>query len=134
MAKISPDGNWIIYNNHEQNAFYLGNILTGRTEPYESQHYIDHYDWSWSPDSKHFIYRVAAGKQLSLGSTAQPPAVIGRGGFLGWVDSNHYLYYDNKAIVLGEIGGDEKVIFTGAHEFFQDRTVFTFISQDAQNR
>jgi hypothetical protein len=132
MAKVSPDGNWIIYNNYKQSAFYVGDLRTGHTELYESQLYVDYYDWSWSPDSKHFIYK-AAGK-LYLGSMTESPVVIGSGGFLGWVDSNHYLYYEDKTIVYGEIGGGQKIIFTGANQFFQNRSTFTFIFPETRIR
>lgn len=132
MARSSPDGNWIIYNNYDQNAFYTGDLRTGHLELYEPQPFVFHYDWSWSPDSKHFIYR-ASGKNLYLGSVNGSPELIGKGEFLGWIDSNRYLYYADKNIVMGDIKGSKEIILTD-HESFKNKTIFTFILPEARKR
>jgi hypothetical protein len=133
MARVSLDGNWIIYNNYIQNAFYIGNLHTSYTELYESRHYVQHYDWSWSPDNEHFVYSMAPGSTLYLGSVNHPPEFIGKGDFLGWMDTNRYLYYAEKNIVMGQINGLKEIILAD-HEFFNSPAIFTFTLPQTQKR
>ena len=125
MATVSPDGNWIIYNNNDEYAFYIGDLRTGNTQLYEPKTFAFHYDWGWSPDSKHFIYRTS-GKKLYLGSVNGSPELIGKGDFLGWIDSKRYLYHADKNIVMEDIKGSKEIIFAD-HESFKNRTIFAFI-------
>jgi hypothetical protein len=127
MARVSLDGNWIIYNSYRQNAFYIGNLRTSHTELYESRDYVQHYDWSWSPDNEYFVYGMAPGNTLYLGSVNHSPELIGRGVFQGWIDSNRFLYHVDKNIVMGDVKGSKQIILAG-HESFKNRTtIFTFI-------
>ena len=125
MATVSPDGNWIIYNNNDQFAFYIGDLRTGNSRIYEPQTFAFHDYWSWSPDSKYFTYRGSR-KTLYLGSVSSSPELIGKGDFLGWIDANRYLYYSDKNIVLGNINGSREIILAN-HEFFNNPAIFTFI-------
>lgn len=125
MANISPDGSWIIYNNNDQYAFYIGDLRTGNTQLYEPKTFVFHDNRSWSPDSKHFIYRGTR-KNLFLGSVNNPPELIGRGDFLGWLDANRYLYYLDKNIVMGGIDGGQSVLLADVNGPFSN-TIFSFI-------
>lgn len=128
MARVSPDTNWIIYNNNIQYAFYLGDLRTGATQLYEPSPVGFHYDRGWSPDSRHFIYH-----HLFLGSVNGSPEFIGEGDFLGWIDVNHYLYYVDKNIVMGDINGSKEIILAD-REFFNSPFLFTFILPQTQKR
>lgn len=121
---VSPNGRWILYNNDEQYAFYLGDLSTGHTELYEPQSYIS---YSWNSDSEHFIYETS-NRILSLGTVDSPPQLIDEGEFLGWIDAKHFLYYTyrDKNIVMGDINGSKEIILAD-HESFQYPTIFTFI-------
>jgi len=125
MATVSPDGNWIIYNNNDQYAFYIGDLRTSNTQLYEPKTFAFHDGRSWSSDSKHFIYRGTR-KNLFLGSVNSPPELIGKGEFLDWIDANRYLYYADKHIVLGNINGAKEIILVD-HESFNNPVIFTFI-------
>jgi Tol biopolymer transport system component len=125
MAKVSPDGKWIIYNRNDQNAAYLGDLSTGQAELYEPDAYSFFYDWSWSPDSKHFVYSGSPGG-LYLGSVKGPPTLIGPGDFIGWIDFDRYLYYAHNKIVMGTLEGTQEPILD-AFESFKEKSIFTFI-------
>ncbi len=105
---VSPDGNWIVYGSISPVAteLYLGNLADGSTKTFGNDL---HKNFSWSPDSKHFIHGQAV--VLSF----DKPFVYGGAG-PGWVDSNHFLYYDIPAnnpaiqqerILMAEIRDDE---------------------------
>jgi hypothetical protein len=121
MATVSPDANWIIYNNNNKNTFYLGDLRAGTTQPYEPNRSVFHYERGWSPDSRHFIYNG-----LFLGSVNGSPELIGEGDFLGWIDANRYLYYAEKNIIMGDINGLKEIILAD-REFFNSPAIFTFI-------
>jgi Tol biopolymer transport system component len=120
---VSPDGKRILYNNNDEHyGFYIGNLSTGHAEVYDPEGYVS---YSWNSDSKHFIYELP-NSILYLGSVESIPELIGRGEFLGWIDSNRYLYYADKNIVLGNINGSKEIILVN-HESFQSNAFFSFI-------
>jgi len=129
-ARVSPDGNRIIYNDYEEGSFYVGDLSEGRAQLYEPS--PGAYAFSdWNSDSTHFIYEIAAGRDLYLGSFNSPPVRIGRGHFIGWLDTNRYLYSTDKTFVIGEIGGQPMPILVGTTQslFSYDPESFIFIYQ-----
>jgi WD40 repeat protein len=133
-AEVSPDGNWIIYNREDQNAFYIGDLRTGHTKLYEPEPFIFHYDWSWSSDNQHFVYSATPGNTLYLGSVDGSPELIGKGEFQGWIDPNRFFYYADKNIVMGDVTGSKQIIIAD-HETFKNRaTIFTFILPKAPEK
>lgn len=127
-AEFSPDGNWAIYNNYEQGAFYIGDLREGRTELYEPR--PGAYTYShWSPDSAHFVYEKyekVTGRALYLGSYDKLPIFIGKGDFIGWIDSERYLYFLKNTVALGTINGESRQILINANEGFVDGIGFTY--------
>jgi len=126
MATVSPDGNWILYNNNDQYAFYIGDLRAGSTQLYLPSTFVFHYERGWNSDNEHFVYSTAPGSTLFLGSVNGSPELIGKGEFLGWIDTNRYLYYSDKNILMGDINGPKEIILAD-HEFFQSPSLFTFI-------
>lgn len=121
LVKVSPDGNWVAYRN-DHGALYLGDLRDGSTQLFESQPGFSFFDWN--ADSKYFVY---GGGNLYLISIDASPNLIDKGDFIGWLDANRYLYISNKAIVMGNVDGEKKVILNGAYEYFRENTFFTFV-------
>jgi hypothetical protein len=128
MAVVSPDANWILYNNNIEYAFYLGDLRTGATKPYEPNGSVPYYERGWSPDSQHFIYGG-----VFLGSVNGSPEFFDGDYFLGWIDANRYLYYADKSIVMGQINGSKEIILANRGSFNTSAT-FTFILPQTQKR
>jgi hypothetical protein len=107
---VSPDGHWITYINFNE-GFFIGDLQQGQTQPYPNPSLPN----EWSPDSTHFVYETfPSGKLvLYLASVNAPPALIGEGEFLGWLDASKYLYYTEKTFVVGEIGKEPMPILVG---------------------
>ncbi len=115
---VSPDGNWILYTYYhypgktDENVkpgLYLGNLRNGGAEFYSPDVIVP----AWSSDSTQFIYQ---GRELFLGTIDAPPQPIGEGGFLGWSGANHFLYFVNETMVVGDIGGSKSSFPTGIPE------------------
>jgi hypothetical protein len=115
---ISPDGNWILYDYYQYPGktdetvtpgLYLGNLHNGDAQLYSQDVIVP----VWSSDSKHFIY---VGQELFLGMIGAPPAPVGEGRFLGWGDANHFLYFVNAMMVIGDVGGSTSSFPTGVPE------------------
>jgi hypothetical protein len=101
---VSPDGEWMLY--FREPSLYIGN-LRGRS----TQLYSEGCTWVvfWSPDSKHFIYRIGL-TEYFLGSVDKSPIPVGLGEFIAWMDADHYVYRNNAdgetKILVGEIIGE----------------------------
>ena len=132
-ARVSPDGNRIIYNDYEEGLFYVGNLREGQAQLYEPSGAYVFSDWNLA--STHFIYENAAGRDLYVGSFNSPPVLIGRGRFIGWIDANRYLYSIDKSLVVGDIGGESKPILMGTAQssFSYYPEGFIFRYQPLQN-
>jgi hypothetical protein len=104
---VSPDGNWIMYTNQEIGLSYLGDLQEGRTQSYGSA-----YLSGWSPDSVHFLCN-----SLYLASIHEPPALVGSGELVRWLDASRYVYFtsaNNTPIyVMGEVGKEPIPILAG---------------------
>jgi Tol biopolymer transport system component len=108
---ISPDGNWIAYSfyftygkNNKTDKFgvYLGNLRNGTSQLMVMREQRDeplNFD-GWSPDSKYFIFQDI-GDQMYIGNIHGEITKLSRGVFLGWVDTNRYLY---DGLFMGELG------------------------------
>ncbi|MCC6569791.1 MAG: hypothetical protein IT315_11195, partial [Anaerolineales bacterium] len=105
---ISPDGNWILYSYYfypgktdetVTPGLYLGNLREGGTLLYSPDIVVP----MWSTDNIHFVY-----DGLFLGAVDSLPTSIGDGGFLGWVDTNHYLYRVEGMFAMGAVGGEPR--------------------------
>ena len=99
--QVSPDGNWILYGgNGLASSLYLANLISRHTQLFGDMQFPG---FSWSPDSKHFVY----GRYL--GALDQPSVLISRGGYiLAWIDAGHFLYRTiepSLKIRVGEIEG-----------------------------
>jgi hypothetical protein len=105
---VSPDGNWIVYGaiSPAESELYLGNLADGNIKTFGND---VRKNFSWSPDSKHFIHG-----QTVVISFDMPP--VNGGGAPMWVDSNHFVYLDVKSVnpailqdrnLMGEIREDE---------------------------
>jgi len=132
-ARVSPDGNHIIYNDYEEGPFYVGDLREGRAQLYEPS---GAYSFSnWNSGSAYFIYESAVGRDLYVGSFNSPPVLIGSGHFIGWVDANRYLYSNDKTLVVGDINGESTPILVGTSQsmFSYYPEGFIFRYQPLQN-
>jgi Tol biopolymer transport system component len=123
LVEVSPDGNWVTYHD-EDGALYVGNLRDGSSQVYKPKPLLPLY--SWSPDNIHFAY---GRRKIYLGALNTSSVFFGDGDFIGWLDTNHFLYYDyvDKTIVMGGIDGGKSVILTDARESFLDNTTFAFM-------
>jgi hypothetical protein len=95
-----------------QKDFQVGDLREGRAQLYEPN--PGAYKFSeWNSASTHFIYEIAAGRDLYEGSFDSPSALIGNGRFIGWIDTNRYLYSSDKTLIIGEIDGESMPILVG---------------------
>jgi hypothetical protein len=98
----SPDISWLLYNGSaEGTSLYLGNLSHGRFSVYNPSAQCAQVHWS--KDNMHFVY--AGGGGTHLGSIEKTEYSID-GGFLGWINPTHYLYYDRddrEHVLVGEI-------------------------------
>ena len=109
---ISPDGNWVVYTYYYYpgktdetvaSGIYIGNLRDGSSQFLESaQLYGIPNSFYWSSDNVHFIFENEQ-SLLFLGNVNGTTTSLNGGAFLGWIDTNHYLYLFSK-IFLGEIG------------------------------
>lgn len=111
---VSPDGNWIIYNNYDESSFYLGDLRQGHTQPYTPNEWSRPY--GWSSDSAYYVYGNTSG--LYLASVNSSPTLIGKSEFIRWLDASRYIYFtsdhgDAPAYILGEIGRSPILALTG---------------------
>jgi hypothetical protein len=60
----------------------------------------------WSPDSINFIVYDGSDR-LFMGSVHGEVTPLGSGKLLGWIDTNHYLFYEGG--IVGEVGSQERV-------------------------
>ena len=126
---ISPDRNWILYNQFDFGALVSLNIgdLRNNTSQEYGQPCLPQ---GWSSDNRHFVCEII-GQGLLLGSVSDPPVFIHPGIFLGWGDTSHYLYFDKSIgmVVLGEINGESVRLLHGAptSSLRNGRNFFTFI-------
>ena len=83
--QVSPDGNWIVYGGLSEYdpAVFLGNLANGHTQPVGDAIQVD---FSWEPDSKHFIARSAE----SFLGTIDTSAFIPICQLNEWIDSRHF--------------------------------------------
>lgn len=97
---ISPDRNWIFYQDHEQKK-RLGNLTDAQTQVYA---WGSDCVLKWSPDSQHFA------SQTEIGSVdGTPPIKLADGHFIAWLDDTHYLFSKGKSIIelktyIAEVG------------------------------
>ena len=108
---ISPDRNWILYNNVSGTEIksYLGNLINGQSQEYEWHESSEESAIKWSPDSKHFA--SSSSSYDFIGSVDGPAIKVG-GHFINWIDLNHYFYatisddYNTVKTYATEIGGE----------------------------
>jgi hypothetical protein len=86
--QVSPDGTWIIYGGLGNNPeVYLGDLTNGQTriigEAFQA-------DFSWAPDSRHFIVGSAGSRLMAIDT----PGFIPVNYFFGWVDGSHLKWVD----------------------------------------
>ncbi|MCB2178403.1 hypothetical protein KQH61_00630 [bacterium] len=107
---ISTDGYWILYdyyspyepNDSITEGLYLGNLFNG-----DSQLIEEYVTWSmWSPDNIHFLYTTNEWFLGKIDEQTKPIAIQGLP--LGWLDTNHFLLFDNydaeMVMILGVDG------------------------------
>ncbi|HMS00522.1 MAG TPA: hypothetical protein PKE62_14820 [Anaerolineales bacterium] len=123
---VSTDGNWITYNNYYEHSFYLGDLRNGSARPYEIA--LPH---EWSLDNVHFIYNVPqpGGSDLYLASVDAPPVFVGKGEFIGWLDSSRYIYFTDQTFILGEIDREPIPILVGNTQSLFSHARFIFAYQ-----
>lgn len=131
IAQVSPNGNWILYENDETFSFYLGDLREGSVQIYEPYPPVIRYEWS--RDNKHFIYEFSG--DMLLGSVASSATIISKGDLIGWVDANRYLYYDYavRSIVMGELGRESRLVLANVPKALfpsnPDSFIFTWTSE-----
>ncbi len=130
---VSPDGIWMLY--YRDPHLYLGNLHENYTNLY-----ADGCTWvvSWSPDSKHFIYRVDL-TQYFLGSINNSPIPINVGGFIDWIDETHYIYSNKKddgrtEFFVGEINKGEILEYKTNIFLPKNATDATFVIRENSNK
>lgn len=111
-ARVSPDGNRILYSDYEKGLFFVGNLRDGSVQLYEPNPGA-YWFAEWNSASTHFIYEIASRRDLYGGSFNSRPVLIGRGHFVGWIDENRYLYSTDKTLVMKEIGGKSMPMAVG---------------------
>jgi hypothetical protein len=130
-ARVSPDGNLIVYNNYEETPLFIGNLREGDAQIYEPDGAYAFFDWS--PNSTYFIYEIATGRDLYVGSFTDPPVRIGNGHFAGWLDASRYLYFSDNTLVMGEVGAEATTILADIPSALfpsnPHRFIFTSISK-----
>jgi len=133
IAYPSPNGNWIVYERKE--SLYVGNLSDGHVQSYA----LNNIDYClpilWNTESTHFIY--GRYKEKFLGTVNNLPIPIDNIFFLGWVDTNRYIYYiqsknNNKAerdVLVGEL--IEKPVLIYESDIFLPKDIdpysFTFV-------
>lgn len=108
-VNFSLDKKWLIYNREPDEGqkglpLYIGNLRNGSSNLYA----VNALTHEWSPDNIHFVYEGNK-HELFLGSIDKPPTYAGKGNFLGWVDTSHYIYAsipNMGNIMIGEIDGE----------------------------
>jgi predicted small lipoprotein YifL len=124
---ISADSNSIVYTYKDpaivdSNKFgiYLGNLRDGTTHLIAKNGLSELPDnYSWSPDSQHFVIENLEG--LMLGDIYGNITPLSCRKILGWVDASHYLCSDST---LGEIGKETKIKVAELPAVIED---FTFV-------
>lgn len=86
--EISPDGQWGIYGgisgSSPDDSLFITNLITGDTKNIGKD---VQPTFSWSPDSRHFIYTSTSSK---LGAIHQPTAVQSVCRLHHWIDAYHF--------------------------------------------
>jgi len=112
MFSISPNGNWVVYtfsdplNETKETApygIYLGNLRDGTTQFLGGGGLDMSGDYSWSPDSTHFIFDDVQDK-MYLGNIHGKIIPLNSWMFSGWIDNSRYLYGTYGGLAMGEIG------------------------------
>lgn len=109
IINLSPDGNWAIYNYLADNSqLYLGNLNEATTQSFPLEQ--DCSPAYWSSDNVHFVYGRLNGSYLGA---VDKPLIRINGGFLGWLDSIHFIYTDysnERNLLLGKV--DKETVAT----------------------
>ena len=120
VVEVSPDGNWMLYNHATptltgyDEGFYIENLKDGHTQLVKTGISCATYgSSSWSPDNKHFLHGGLGMGDYFIGAVSELSVPIS-GYFLGWIDANHYLYFDPKVVkgFIGEIDGQTILTFS----------------------
>jgi Tol biopolymer transport system component len=121
--KLSPDGNWAVYNTPDPAGMHVENLHTSAvtlvsTDPFDAP-------GDWSPDNIHFIINNAFDGTY-LGGIDGNVTGLKMGRFIGWLDNNRYI---NGGGLMGEIGKEAivRVIDLPAGASFSGRDTFTFV-------
>ena len=62
--QVSPDGNWMLHGGGQYTGLtsvYLGDLSNGQSQLLTNDPFGACFNSSWSPDSKHFVYRYTLG-------------------------------------------------------------------------
>jgi len=122
--EISPDLSHIAYLQSvtaKENIFdlHIASLAGGPDKIYASN--VAASDFTWSPDSTHFVYFLASGssRKAYLGEIGASPALVSEvtdaRGYI-WLDANRYLVLDKTAsgwkIWLGQIGSAPSELYS----------------------
>lgn len=130
---VSPDRKWILYFSSEDYtslpfydldeayALYIGNLHNGQAQRYDIRFCAE---YSWSPDSQHFLYGNI------LGAMSKPSIEIMSPNVIGWIDNFHFIFAESEQInaseikiFVAEIRGDSVVFFDLGIPFFDLVTI-----------
>lgn len=123
-AKVSPDGNWVSYNNYERGSFYIGDLRTGYSQLYWPSPGAFAYS-DWNPGSTHFIFDATG--SLYLGTFRGTPVSIGKGRFIGWLNDRYFLYHEGKTVYVRAINGETIQVFSGIEDIYQYELSFAAV-------
>jgi len=122
---VSPYGDWITYNNRDEQSFYLGNLREGGALPYEIA-----LPYAWSQDNVHFLYAVpqSGGSDLYLAAVNGSSVYVGKGEFMSWLNASRYIFFVNQTFIMGEIDGKPLPILAGntQHLYSNANIIFTY--------
>jgi PKD repeat protein len=105
IAPISPDGNFVVYNNDNDQLFIM-NLSTGQVQQITVNGGVYAYP-QWSPDGNKISYSTLSGNIMILDKTGGNTYSIGSGENVSWSDNSQYIIFNRTTVENFEYKGSD---------------------------